>query len=100
MPKLRQSIDSYGQLCSSRFSLIFAIGKHYKKLGRAFRWVHEILRLAARDHIQVLHRPLEICERRVEPPEVALATRVPEDVWGSQKKPGPEPDVPQERLFG
>ncbi|PWR21609.1 hypothetical protein DKG75_06300 [Zavarzinia compransoris] len=35
-----------------------------------------------------------------EPPTVALATRVPEDVWGSSKKTGPEPDEAQERLFG
>jgi hypothetical protein len=34
-----------------------------------------------------------------EPPTVALATRVPEDVWGSQKKMA-EPDDIQERLFG
>ncbi|RUP07820.1 DUF4365 domain-containing protein [Hyphomicrobium sp.] len=33
-----------------------------------------------------------------EPPAVALATRVPEDVWGSQKATA-EPDT-QERLFG
>lgn len=35
-----------------------------------------------------------------EPPTVALATRVPEDVWGSQKKSVPEPDDAQERMFG
>jgi hypothetical protein len=35
-----------------------------------------------------------------EPPTVALATRVPEDVWGSQKKAAPEADDAQERLFG
>jgi hypothetical protein len=33
-----------------------------------------------------------------EPPTVALATRVPEDVWGSQKKLV-EPEETQERLF-
>ena len=35
-----------------------------------------------------------------EPPTVALATRVPEDVWGAQKKPAAESDDAQERLFG
>jgi hypothetical protein len=35
-----------------------------------------------------------------EPPEVALATRVPEDVWGSQKTAIAEPDTAQESLFG
>lgn len=35
-----------------------------------------------------------------EPPTVFLATRVPEDVWGSQKKSTAEPDETQERLFG
>lgn len=35
-----------------------------------------------------------------EPPTVALSTRVPEDVWGSQKKPSDEGDDTQERLFG
>jgi hypothetical protein len=35
-----------------------------------------------------------------EPPTVALATRVPEDVWGSQKKAVAETDEAQERLFG
>lgn len=42
-------------------------------------------------------------ERRLkfgEPPTVALATRVPEDVWGSQKKAAVESDDAQERLFG
>jgi len=34
-----------------------------------------------------------------EPPVVALATRVPEDVWGSQKKATAEPEVAQESLF-
>ncbi|MGL4637186.1 MAG: DUF4365 domain-containing protein [Beijerinckiaceae bacterium] len=34
-----------------------------------------------------------------DPPTVALATRVPEDVWGSHKK-AVEPDGIQERLFG
>lgn len=35
-----------------------------------------------------------------EPPTITLATRVPEDVWGSQKKSAPETDDAQERLFG
>jgi hypothetical protein len=35
-----------------------------------------------------------------EPPTVALATRVPEDVWGSQKKTASEADDAQERMFG
>jgi hypothetical protein len=35
-----------------------------------------------------------------EPPTVALATRVPEDVWGSQKKAAPETDDAQEQMFG
>jgi hypothetical protein len=35
-----------------------------------------------------------------EPPTVALPTRVPEDVWGSQKKAVAEPDEAQERMFG
>jgi len=34
-----------------------------------------------------------------EPPTIALATRVPEDVWGSQKKPPDDADDTQERLF-
>lgn len=34
-----------------------------------------------------------------EPPTVALATRVPEDVWGSQKKMPNEPDDAQERML-
>lgn len=34
-----------------------------------------------------------------EPPAVALATRVPEDVWGSHKAPSDSNDT-QERLFG
>jgi hypothetical protein len=35
-----------------------------------------------------------------EPPTVGLATRVPEDVWGSPKKAAPELEDAQERLFG
>jgi hypothetical protein len=35
-----------------------------------------------------------------EPPTVALATRVPEDVWGSQKNAAPETDDAQEQMFG
>lgn len=35
-----------------------------------------------------------------EPPNVQLATRVPEDVWGSPKKAAPEQEGVQERLFG
>lgn len=35
-----------------------------------------------------------------EPPTVKLATRVPEDVWGSPKKGTPEQEDLQERLFG
>lgn len=35
-----------------------------------------------------------------EPPTVALTTRVPEDVWGSQKKAVTEPNDAQECLFG
>lgn len=35
-----------------------------------------------------------------EPPLVRLSTRVPEDVWGSQKKATIETDDVQERLFG
>jgi hypothetical protein len=35
-----------------------------------------------------------------EPPTVALATRVPEDAWRSQKKSVPESDDAQERMFG
>jgi hypothetical protein len=35
-----------------------------------------------------------------EPPIISLATRVPEDVWGSQKKAAVESDEAQERLFG
>jgi Domain of unknown function (DUF4365) len=35
-----------------------------------------------------------------EPPTVAVATRVPEDVWSSQKKTAIEPDDAQERMFG
>jgi hypothetical protein len=34
------------------------------------------------------------------PPTVELATRVPEDVWGSPKKAVPEPEDVQELLFG
>jgi hypothetical protein len=34
-----------------------------------------------------------------EPPTVTLATRVPEDAWGSQKKADAEPDELQERLL-
>ncbi len=44
----------------------------------------------------------EPSERRLvfgAPPAVALATRVPEDVWGSPK-PAPESEEGQERLFG
>lgn len=33
------------------------------------------------------------------PPTVALSTRVPEDVWGSQKKPTPDSDDSQENLL-
>jgi hypothetical protein len=35
-----------------------------------------------------------------EPPVVTLATRVPEDVWGSQKKADAGPETVQEGLFG
>jgi hypothetical protein len=35
-----------------------------------------------------------------EPPFITLATRVPEDVWGSQKKTTAGPNDAQERLFG
>lgn len=35
-----------------------------------------------------------------EPPFVTLATRVPEDVWGTQKKSADESDDAQEQLFG
>ncbi|MBB5052721.1 hypothetical protein HNQ36_002695 [Afipia massiliensis] len=41
----------------------------------------------------------EVHLRFGEPPIVALSTRVPEDVWGSQK-PSAELDDGQERLFG
>jgi hypothetical protein len=34
-----------------------------------------------------------------EPPTVTLSTRVPEDVWSSQKKAAEAEDI-QERLFG
>jgi hypothetical protein len=34
------------------------------------------------------------------PPTVELATRVPEDVWGSPKKAAPDTEELQERLFG
>jgi hypothetical protein len=34
-----------------------------------------------------------------EPPTVTLATRVPEDVWGSRKKSTAETDDAQEQMF-
>lgn len=40
------------------------------------------------------------CLKFGQPPTVALATRVPEDVWGSPKKAAPQPEEVQEQLFG
>jgi hypothetical protein len=68
--------------------------------GQVIMW-HRFLSQLDREPQNLFGRaPTEYRLRFGEPPEVALATRVPEDVWGSQKKVAAEPEVAQERLFG
>jgi hypothetical protein len=68
--------------------------------GQVVMW-HRFLSQSERDENNLFAKAAS--EPRLkfgEPPTVALATRVPEDVWGSQKKTAIEPDDAQERMFG
>jgi len=67
--------------------------------GQVIMW-HRFLTEAERDAQKLFGAAsVERALRFGEPPTIELATRVPEDVWGSQKK-ATEPDIAQERLFG
>ncbi|AMN40485.1 DUF4365 domain-containing protein [Rhodoplanes sp. Z2-YC6860] len=67
--------------------------------GQVVMW-HRFLSQADRDESNLFGQAsTEPRLRFGEPPVVALATRVPEDVWGSQKKAASEPDDGQERMF-
>jgi hypothetical protein len=67
--------------------------------GQVIMW-HRFLTQPERDAQNLFgEAPIDRALKFGEPPMVALATRVPEDVWGSQKKAA-EPDIAQERLFG
>lgn len=68
--------------------------------GQVVMW-HRFLSQSGRRDEDSLFAPQD-AEPRLkfgEPPTVQLATRVPEDVWGAQKKSPPSDDM-QERLFG
>jgi hypothetical protein len=68
--------------------------------GQVVMW-HRFLSQSDRDENNLFaEAPSEPRLKFGEPPTVALATRVPEDVWGSQKKMPNEPDDKQERMFG
>jgi hypothetical protein len=68
--------------------------------GQVVMW-HRFLSQSERDEDNLFAKAAS--EPRLkfgEPPTVALATRVPEDVWRSHKKLPTEPDDAQERMFG
>lgn len=68
--------------------------------GQVIMW-HRFLSQADREAQNLFKQ--ETTEYRLglgEPPIVTLATRVPEDVWGPQKKPVAESGMTQEELFG
>lgn len=68
--------------------------------GQVIMW-HRFLSLQDRDANNLFaEASSETCLKFGAPPTVELATRVPEDVWGSPKKATAEPDDAQERLFG
>jgi hypothetical protein len=68
--------------------------------GQVVMW-HRFLTQADHEESNLLRqKPAAPRLRFGEPPVVKLATRVPEDVWGTQKKVAPEPDDGQERMFG
>lgn len=67
--------------------------------GQVIMW-HRFLSLPDREESNLFAKTSrELRLKFGEPPTIALATRVPEDVWGSQKKAA-ESDNAQERLFG
>lgn len=68
--------------------------------GQVIMW-HRFLTQPERDAKSLFaESSSEPCLKFGEPPTVALAARVPEDVWGSPKKATTEPESKQERLFG
>lgn len=68
--------------------------------GQVIMW-HRFLTQPERDAKSLFaEASSEPCLKFGEPPTIALATRVPEDVWGSPKKATTEPESKQERLFG
>jgi hypothetical protein len=67
--------------------------------GQVIMW-HRFLSQADREAQNLFTQAPSECRLRFgEPPVVRLATRVPEDVWGSQKKAVAEPELAQESLF-
>lgn len=67
--------------------------------GQVIMW-HRFLTEAERDAQKLFGTTsVDRALRFGEPPTIELATRVPEDVWGSQKK-ATDPEIAQERLFG
>lgn len=68
--------------------------------GQVIMW-HRFLTQPERDAKGLFAEVSSVpCLKFGEPPTVALATRVPEDVWGSPKKAATEPESKQEWLFG
>jgi len=68
--------------------------------GQVVMW-HRFLTQYDRDNSGLFVEPSSAPRLKFgEPPFVTLATRVPEDAWGSQKKSETEADDGQERLFG
>ncbi|MGO3932189.1 DUF4365 domain-containing protein [Rhodopseudomonas pseudopalustris] len=68
--------------------------------GQVIMW-HRFLTQSERDQESLFATPAP--EQRLrfgEPPTVTLSTRVPEDVWGAQKRRTTESDDGQERMFG
>jgi hypothetical protein len=67
--------------------------------GQVIMW-HRFLTEGERDAQKLFGEPsVQRALRFGEPPAIELATRVPEDVWGAQKKAA-EPDLAQDRMFG
>ncbi|MDE1146722.1 MAG: DUF4365 domain-containing protein [Azospirillaceae bacterium] len=68
--------------------------------GQVIMW-HRFLTQSDRDAAGLFAETSSVPRLKFgEPPTVALATRVPEDVWGSPKKATTETESKQERLFG
>jgi hypothetical protein len=68
--------------------------------GQVIMW-HRFLTQRERDANNLFEEASSVPQLKFgEPPTVELATRVPEDVWGSPKKAAHEPEDAQELLFG